>query len=391
MAVGDSADFIGRLRKLLPARWFPDDVPILSAILAGWADTWAWLYALLAYAKSQARISTASGIWLDIISSDFFAPGRMSRQLNEPDAAFAARIKREILRPRATRAAVSEALVDLTGITPKIFEPRNPSDTGGYNLGGVGYGVAGGWGDLLLPFQFFITAFRPSGGGVAKVAGYGNLHVGVTNSPGGYGSGAIQYITPAMIAGAVTDDAIYSTIAATIPAATIAWTQGLAAGVAGSGASAATAVASSRQASSGRLSLALVSSATLTALAARGAATARAAILFSGTIIGRGAAKARGALGGMTMTLMATRGVARSRGALDRYGTTTIFARGTAAGHGALPPSTTLSVLPSSIGTSRSFGHASFGGSGGQQPAAPSGLVTTAQTQSTVTLNWTPS
>lgn len=388
---GDQADFVRRLRAALPARWFPDESPVLDAVLNGLAASGAWLYALAQYAKRQARIASAQGIWLDIISTDFFAPGRMTRQLNETDAAFSARIRKEILRERATRHGVSQAVTDLTGITPRIFEPRNPSDTGGYNVGGVGYGVGGGYGDLQLPFQYFVVAFRPAGGGVANVAGYSNLRIGVTSSPGGYGAGGFEYASPSMIAGAVTDQQIYDTIAATTPAATIAWTQGLAAGNAGVGAIVSPAHALSRQASSGRLSVSVVAASTLAALVGRGAALARGYLNLPGIVLVGGKGAARGRLGGIALTLAATSGRAAAHGGLDKYGTTTVFAHGGAKARGALAAPTITQVLAlAGRSGAKASGYGFISGAGAQAPSAPTGLTTSNESASSVTLNWTP-
>jgi hypothetical protein len=169
-------------------------------VLTGFASVWASLYTLLIYVIRQSRIATATGVFLDMIALDFFQ-GRISRNKSEPDTHFRLRILTEILRPRATRAAVSQALTDLTGIRPIIFEPADTTDTGGYNRGGVGYNVAGGWGDLDLPFQAFITAFRPSGGGISGVSGYGNIGLGITTTGGlgGYGQGTIEWANLEMI------------------------------------------------------------------------------------------------------------------------------------------------------------------------------------------------
>jgi hypothetical protein len=74
---------------------------------------------------------------------------------------------------------------------------------------------------LLLPAQVFVTAFRPNGSGIAQVAGYygtGN-HAGA----GGYGVGAIEYGSAAMIAGQVTDAAIYATVNTARAAGVTAW------------------------------------------------------------------------------------------------------------------------------------------------------------------------
>ena len=228
--VGSQADFAARLRAVLPARWFPDtapeamtsNTPILDALLAGIGCVWAQVYALLSYVTLQARIATATDVFLDLVGVDFFGAG-MQRRPTEADAHYRARILASLLPPAGTRAALIAALVRLTGRMPVVFEPRNTMDTGGYGtLGstswsGLAYGAAGGYGCLAEPFQCFVTAYRPRSGGVACVAGWGA-------GAGGYGVGTIEYVGNDMLDGQVTDQDIYSAIAQTLPAGTIGWT-----------------------------------------------------------------------------------------------------------------------------------------------------------------------
>jgi len=213
---GDEADMRGRLASLLPLRWFPDATPVLSALLAGLAEGWAWLYAMLSYAKLQTRIATATDTFLDLISQDCFG-ATLPRRPGESDGSFRARIRHELLRERATRAALASVLSDLTGRAPAIFEPSRPADTGAYGIA-LGYGAAGGWGSLQLPYQSFVTAFRPLTIGVPLAAGW-------TSEAGGWGAGAIEYVSRAMIEAQVTDADIAAAIARTVPVATIAWTR----------------------------------------------------------------------------------------------------------------------------------------------------------------------
>lgn len=215
MATGDQDDMAARMEAVLPP-WFGTPSPILSALLAGIGAVWAWVYSLLAYVTLQTRIATATNIFLDMISADFFGDD-LPRGAGQSDASFRDAIESEMLRPRGTRAAIISALLALTGRTPEIFEPERPADTGSYNEGGAGYNLAGGWGDLGLPFQCFITAYRPLANGIANVAGWGE--------GGGYGVGPIEYADLAMVEQAVSDAQIDAVIAATMPAATIAWTR----------------------------------------------------------------------------------------------------------------------------------------------------------------------
>ncbi len=211
---GDRVDMAARLRAVLPPRWFSDTAPVLEGVLAGIAEIWARMYALLEAVRRQTRIVTAEATFLDMISADLFGL-RLRRRGGEEDVAFRARILKEILRERGTRAAVISVLLDLTGRMPLVFEPARPADTGGWQIA-AGYGVAGGWGSLALPQQCFVTALRPVGQGIGIVAGWG---VPV----GGWGVGNCAYGSLAEIAGRVTDADIAEAVAQVMPAATIAW------------------------------------------------------------------------------------------------------------------------------------------------------------------------
>jgi hypothetical protein len=220
--IGDQHDMLSRLRSALPTRWFPDEAPILNGLLSGLASAWSWVYDLLQYVKAQTRIGTATGIWLDMIAQDYFG-ARVARRTGQSDTEFRNRIRRELFRERGTREAIVSALQDLTGRTPRVFEPGRTTDTGRYHSlngagGGVAYCVAGGWGSLGLPFQCFISAYRPTGSGIAMVAGW-------RGPSGAYGEGAIEYASLAMVQDQITDSDIYTAIADVMPAATIGWTR----------------------------------------------------------------------------------------------------------------------------------------------------------------------
>jgi hypothetical protein len=212
--IGDRVDMAARLRRLLPTRWFADAAPVRDALLDGLGSVWAVVHDQVGFARRQTRIATASDAWLGLIARDFCGP-RLPRRWNEGDAGYSARIRSALLRPRATRAALSGRLTELTNRAPGIFEPAFPADTGVWGTA-MGYGVAGGWGTLSLPFQSFVTAYRPHGTGIGNVAGW-------NSAAGGYGIGAVEYAQLTMIAGKVTDAEIYAAIAESLPAASIAW------------------------------------------------------------------------------------------------------------------------------------------------------------------------
>jgi hypothetical protein len=217
MAIGDQSDFLKRLKSTL-SRWFTDETPILDGVLNGWAAAWVHLYFLYSYVKQQSRILTATDGFLDMIAADFFG-ARITRKPNQSDTSFRAAIIINMFRERATRNAITRILTDLTGRVPIVVEPQRPADTGAYGAPNSGYGLAGGYGSVLLPAQLFVTAFRPSGSGIPHVAGYGV-------STGGYGvPSQAEYASMSMIRDQVGDDDIYAAVESVKVAGTTVWTR----------------------------------------------------------------------------------------------------------------------------------------------------------------------
>jgi hypothetical protein len=218
MATGDQNDCFNRLKAVLPTGWFKGPTPILDAVLQGLAWALSFVYGLIAYTRLQTRIATATDIFLDIISLDFFGSALPRRQ-QEMDGPFRTRILANLLRERATRNGLIKALVLLTGRTPYVFEPARPPDTGAYNQNICGYSVAGGYGSLALPSQAFVIAYRPSGSGIPYIAGYGSPE-GAYSTPS-----QTEYASLSQVIGNVTDADIYATIDAVKPVGSIIWTQ----------------------------------------------------------------------------------------------------------------------------------------------------------------------
>lgn len=220
MATGDQSDAFGRLRALLPTGWFGDLTlaPVASALLQGYAWAISQVYALYLYARLQTRIKTATDGWLDMIAADFFGNTLMRTQ-GQSDASFRSRIVANMFRERGTRKAIVAVLTDLTGRAPVIFEPTRPADTGSYGGPAIGYGVAGGYGSLLLPYQAFVTAYRPAGSGIPLVAGYG-ISTGAYRTPS-----RSEYASTAMEANQIQDADIFAAVDAVKPAGTVVWVQ----------------------------------------------------------------------------------------------------------------------------------------------------------------------
>lgn len=218
---GDVADFISRLSSVLPGRWFAEKPPNLSAILRCLATPWSWVYALIDYVSAQTRLAKATDRWLDLFAFDFLGD-MMRRKQGESDPSYRARIASMLLPSAATRPAIVAGVAALIGSEPRIFEPARCADTGGYGgasspVGaGCAYGQAGGWGNLNLPNQFFITVTRPPTPGTGMLSGY-------ADAAGGLGVGSLSYADLAELPGYVSDQDIQQSLCRLLPVNTTAW------------------------------------------------------------------------------------------------------------------------------------------------------------------------
>lgn len=222
--MGDSANILDRILKVLPRRWFQWAAPLRDAVLGGLSDSASWGYSLIVYIRTQTRVATATGLNLDLIAYDFL--GRFIKRRTLDDNTFRAKIGATILEERVTRAGMISALQTLTGNTPSVFEPWNTFDTGAYSndangqlYGSFGYGIGqGGYGSMVLPNQVFVVAKRGAGSGVPNVNGWGGYQ-------GGYGAGAIEYVSQtATFMTGVTNQDINETITQTKPTGVTVWT-----------------------------------------------------------------------------------------------------------------------------------------------------------------------
>lgn len=192
MATGDTSDIVSRLRATLPP-WFPaqGSAPILDSILSGFASLQSYVYSLIGYARSQSRIKTAFGGWLDLIAWDFLGP-TFTRRTSESDASFKSRILAFLLIPRNTVAGITAMLLALTGRTPAIIEPS--TNVGGWDIGFFAFDHSGCWGGNAL----LITAFRPPGQGIPLVDG-------LDGYAGGFDVGSLEWADNSQVTGQVTD------------------------------------------------------------------------------------------------------------------------------------------------------------------------------------------
>jgi hypothetical protein len=218
MATGDQNDITARLQALIPNGWFPVGLATLrDGVLAGIANVFALVYSQLAYLRLQMRISTATDGFLDLIAADYFGK-TLYRRSGQTDASFRARILASILRERATRNGVVSIITQLTGRAPIIFEPQRPLDTGVYRGPGLAYGLVGCYGSRLLPYQSFVTVFRPVGQGIPNVAGY-RIPTGAYQIPS-----RLEYASQSMING-ITDADLFAAVDSVRPVGYTIWTR----------------------------------------------------------------------------------------------------------------------------------------------------------------------
>ncbi|GBQ20856.1 hypothetical protein AA0472_0267 [Acetobacter estunensis NRIC 0472] len=134
MATGDLKDIAARIRAVLPASWFPSvaekNTPVLDGVLAGLAWPWTAMYGLLTYIRNQSRLQTGTGNFVDMAATDYFG-GSLPRVSGESDADYIARIQKEFVVKRNTRAAFEEQIDSLT-TQGRIFEPWRAPDCACY-------------------------------------------------------------------------------------------------------------------------------------------------------------------------------------------------------------------------------------------------------------------
>jgi hypothetical protein len=173
MTTGSQSDILSRIKALLPP-WFGDGpTPVLDGIVTGPATTLSFVYALIQYVKTQARIATETGGFLDLASSDFFGTS-LPRQPAETDAAFLTRIKAAFFPSRNTVGAMTAALTAL-GLTVEIIEPWNPMETSAIGET-LYYSRSGYLGSRTLNNQCFLVVTRPEGSSVTNAQIYAAIN-----------------------------------------------------------------------------------------------------------------------------------------------------------------------------------------------------------------------
>lgn len=215
MSTGDAPNILARLKAVLPQSWFPDTSPVLDGLLTGFATVGSFVYGLIAYARLQTRVQTATDGFLDLAAFDFFGL-RVRRKQSQSDASLRALIQAEVLRERATRFGIQHAVEDLTGNPVRVFETFNPQDSGGWGTYAFAFDMAGYWGSSSYPYTMFLDVVQPNGAGIPNLAG-------LDSSYSGWGAGYFYLADLSLVTGAVTDQDIYDTVEATRAAGILTW------------------------------------------------------------------------------------------------------------------------------------------------------------------------
>jgi hypothetical protein len=242
--IGDQTDIIGRIDEGLPSQWFGDDKPFADMLVTGYGEQGAYAYQLYEFAKLQTRINTATGIFLDMISADFFG-GDLPRVAAESDSLFRIRIIANLFRKKVTLYALQDALtLAVPSINPRatfmIFEPGQHSI-----LDSAGAAITDSTGDGLLTTSDASTLI-PNGAypiGIStadasarygtplaafeclvNISGLPQSASGYNDSPGGYGSyGYTRYMGLSPYTSAVGIELLYKVISSVKPIATTVW------------------------------------------------------------------------------------------------------------------------------------------------------------------------
>ncbi|NIE79253.1 hypothetical protein [Asaia sp. As-1742] len=146
IAPGTARDFARRMRLLLPQGWFPayrgdelEEAPVLQALLTGFGAVLAYIWQLMGVVRAQTRLGTTSGAFLDMALIDYFGSGKTARLPLEKDSHLRRRIAADLVAPRNTRQAVSDAVRQISGAAPRIIETGTVRDCGAWcHLGGYG-------------------------------------------------------------------------------------------------------------------------------------------------------------------------------------------------------------------------------------------------------------
>lgn len=142
--------------------WFGLQHPNLDALLAAFVAIMDIYYAQYQYVILQERIHTATDVNLDLISQDYLG-NELPRKQNENDTSYRNRILSTVLRPKATRSAMYNMLLQVTGYPPLIYEGWNALDGMSLNTPTrCGLNINDSLGSGMQPYTCIIIVFLPS-------------------------------------------------------------------------------------------------------------------------------------------------------------------------------------------------------------------------------------
>lgn len=124
--------FAARLAALFPNGWASPDAAqsgVLQSFLLALGSQLQAVLEQVRYSDSAVLVPTETSPELDFAAQDFYGSA-LPRPPGMSDVAYANLILSGLFKPATTRAALSNAISDLTGFVPRMIEPWRPSDTG---------------------------------------------------------------------------------------------------------------------------------------------------------------------------------------------------------------------------------------------------------------------
>lgn len=164
------SQFAARLARTFPNRWASDDAKQtgnVHSFLLTIGNELSDVLAEVIYTLDATRLQTETSPELDLASVDFFGQGALPRPAGMSDAAYAQLIINNLFKAAATRPAIFNALLNLTGAVPRLLEPWNVGDTGAWGVHGPSYWNAdtvsnpSRWGNGSLRYQGFVETPPP--------------------------------------------------------------------------------------------------------------------------------------------------------------------------------------------------------------------------------------
>lgn len=153
-----------QLIELVPPSWTSVEAKkrggVFWTLMTAIATIFSLVKIVIAQVKAQFRLATATGIFLDAYSQDYFGTGTiraLPRFIGESDDSFRSRIQAEILRQKATKPGIRRAVAQVTGASPIIVEDidiNTSSSWGGYSLDGKSAVALFTANSLPMPYHF---------------------------------------------------------------------------------------------------------------------------------------------------------------------------------------------------------------------------------------------